>query len=398
MKILNCFNTLKDLIYIVKLSRGPAVKILLSVITNRLVNLTYIVNYQKMKLPLDRIIDDYMAIQNSMLATSNTEEMITLSRSLSSEQRKYDLATQIKKLTSDLDQAKAGLESDPSMADLFQLEIEDIESKLPIIEDKLLTYLTPKDERDDKNVILEIKAGAGGDESALFAQELLKSYQIMSQQLGLQFKMTSGTTNDLGGYKDVEVEIKGNNAFSWFKYEGGVHRVQRVPTTEKQGRVHTSTIAVIVSPLLEEDSTEFKLDMSEVDVIVTTSQGAGGQSVNTTYSAIMARHNPTGIEARCQDERNQLQNRIKALQVLTSRVYNHFLEIKLAKESAERKEQVGTMDRSEKIRTYNFPQDRLTDHRFNTNWNQLPTLMQGGIVKVVEDIKKLEAQRNLEKL
>jgi peptide chain release factor 1 len=351
-----------------------------------------------MKLPLERIIDDYMQVQNKMIETSDTAQMIALSRSLSSEQPKYDLAIKIQKLSNDLAQAKSGLETDPSMAELFQAEIEDLEIQLPLIEDKLLTYLTPKDERDDKNVLLEVKAGAGGDESALFAQELLKSYQIMSQQLGLQFKMTSITTNDLGGYKDAEIEIKGPNAFSWFKYEGGVHRVQRVPTTEKQGRVHTSTIAVIVSPLLDEDTTEFKLDMSEVDVIVTTSQGAGGQSVNTTYSAIMARHNPTGIEARCQDERNQQQNRIKALQVLTSRVYNHFLEIRLAQESADRKQQVGTMDRSEKIRTYNFPQDRLTDHRFNNNWNQLPTLMQGGIVKVVEDIKKLEAQRSLESL
>ncbi|MGL4758147.1 MAG: PCRF domain-containing protein [Patescibacteria group bacterium] len=351
-----------------------------------------------MKLPLDRIIADYLEIQNKMLNIKDTNEMITISKQIALEQPKYDLALSIQKLNSDLASAKENLDSDPTMTELFQQEIDEIKEHLPVLQDKLLTYLTPKDERDDKNVILEVKAGAGGDESALFAQELLKSYQLMAQQLGLTFKITSATTNDLGGFKDVEVEIKGGNAFSWYKYEGGVHRVQRVPATEKQGRVHTSTIAVIVSPLLEEDTTEYKLDMSEVEVIVTTSQGAGGQSVNTTYSAIMARHLPTGIEARCQDERNQQQNRIKALQVLTSRVYNHFLEIKLAKESAERKEQVGTMDRSEKIRTYNFPQDRLTDHRYNTNWNQLPTLMTGGISKVVEDIKKLEAERALNTL
>ena len=204
--------------------------------------------------------------------------------------------------------------------------------------------------------------------------------------------------NDLGGYRDVTVEIKGNDAYSWFKYEGGVHRVQRVPSTEKQGRVHTSTVAVIISPLLEEDTNEFKLDMSEVEVIVTTSQGAGGQSVNTTYSAIKTKHLPTGIEAQCQDERNQQQNRIKALQVLTSRVYNHFQDIKRAEESKERQSQVGTMDRSEKIRTYNFPQDRLTDHRFSQNWNQLPILMTGGILKVVKDIKKMDAENFLKTL
>ena len=351
-----------------------------------------------MKLPLARIKEDYLVLQEKMINVIETDKMIALSRLIAAEQPKYDLALKLERLESELESAKSSLNEDPTMTEMFQLEIDDIEQKIPEVQNKLLTYLTPKDERDDKNVLLEIKAGAGGDESALFSQELLKAYQVMAQHLGFNFKITSVTTNDLGGYKDVEVEIKGNQAFSWFKYEGGVHRVQRVPTTEKQGRVHTSTIAVIVSPLLEEDSIEFKLDMSEVDVIVTTSQGAGGQSVNTTYSAIMARHIPTGIEARCQDERNQQQNRIKALQVLTSRVYNHFQEIKLAKESAERKEQVGTMDRSEKIRTYNFPQDRLTDHRFNQNWNQLPTLMQGGIVRVVEDSKRMEAERILEKL
>jgi peptide chain release factor 1 len=353
-----------------------------------------------MLLPLAKIISEFEDLQTQMSTIQDTQEMIKLSKQVSADQTKYDLALELSKLNNDLNQAKAALitNTDPEMGSMFDLEIAEIETIIPTIQDKLLTFLTPKDERDAKDVLMELKAGAGGDESALFAQELLKAYQMMCQSLGLKFNITSATTNDLGGYRDVEIEIKGVNAFSWFKYEGGVHRVQRVPTTEKQGRVHTSTIAVLISPLLEEDSTEFKLDMKEVDVQVTTSQGAGGQSVNTTYSAIKVKHLPTGIEARCQDERNQQQNRVKALQVLTSRVYNHFQEIKLAAESAERKEQVGTMDRSEKIRTYNFPQDRLTDHRFNNNWNQLPVIMTGGIKSVVEDIKKIDAQRTLEKL
>jgi peptide chain release factor 1 len=351
-----------------------------------------------MKLPLDKIIDDYNQLQQKLISVTDTQEMIKLSKAVSIEQVKFDLASELIQINKEIDEAKNSLEgsADEEMNSMMEAEIVELNAKIPLVQEKLLTYLTPKDERDDKDVLMEIKAGAGGDESALFAQELLKSYQIMAQQLGLKFTITSASTNDLGGYRDVEIEIKGTNAFSWYKYEGGVHRVQRVPTTEKQGRVHTSTIAVIVSPLLEEDTTEFKLDMQEVEVVATTSQGAGGQSVNTTYSAIKVKHFPTGIIAQCQDERNQQQNRIKALQVLTSRVYNHFQEIKLAAESKERKDQVGTMDRSEKIRTYNFPQDRLTDHRFNNNWNQLPIIMTGGILKVVEDIKKIDAQRTLE--
>jgi peptide chain release factor 1 len=367
----------------------------------KLFNLPFMLNIATvviMKLPLDKIIDDYNQLQQKLISVTDTKEMIKLSKAVSVEQVKFDLASELIQINKEVEEAKQSLEgsTDEEMNSMMDAEIVELNARIPEVQEKLLTYLTPKDERDDKDVLMEIKAGAGGDESALFAQELLKSYQMMAGQLGLKFNITSAATNDLGGYRDVEIEIKGNNAFSWYKYEGGVHRVQRVPTTEKQGRVHTSTIAVIVSPLLEEDTTEFKLDMQEVEVVATTSQGAGGQSVNTTYSAIKVKHFPTGIIAQCQDERNQQQNRIKALQVLTSRVYNHFQEIKLAAESKERKDQVGTMDRSEKIRTYNFPQDRLTDHRFNNNWNQLPIIMTGGILKVVEDIKKIDAQRTLE--
>jgi peptide chain release factor 1 len=370
-------------------------------IENKLFNLPFMLNIATvviMKLPLDKIIDDYNQLQQKLISVTDTQEMIKLSKAVSVEQVKFDLASELIQINKEVEEAKQSLEgsTDEEMNSMMDAEIVELNARIPEVQEKLLTYLTPKDERDDKDVLMEIKAGAGGDESALFAQELLKSYQLMAGQLGLKFTITSASTNDLGGYRDVEIEIKGNNAFSWYKYEGGVHRVQRVPTTEKQGRVHTSTIAVIVSPLLEEDTTEFKLDMQEVEVVATTSQGAGGQSVNTTYSAIKVKHFPTGIIAQCQDERNQQQNRIKALQVLTSRVYNHFQEIKLAAESKERKDQVGTMDRSEKIRTYNFPQDRLTDHRFNNNWNQLPIIMTGGILKVVEDIKKIDAQRTLE--
>jgi peptide chain release factor 1 len=356
------------------------------------------------KLPIDKIIAEYLELQSKVANISDTNEMIKVSKKLSLDAKKYNLSCFIRKNLDNVLDAKKTIgecsdnSEDVEIKELLVEEIKENEEKIEIAGEELLQFLTPVDERDEKNVLFEIKAGAGGDESALFAAELVKTYQIMADTLGLKFSITGMSVNDLGGYKDVTIEIKGLNAYSWFKYEGGVHRVQRVPSTEKQGRVHTSTVAVIVSPLLEEDDNEFKLDMSEVEIIVTTSQGAGGQSVNTTYSAIKTKHLPTGIEAQCQDERNQQQNKIKALQVLTSRVYDHFQDIKRAQESKDRQDQVGTMDRSEKIRTYNFPQDRLTDHRFSQNWNQLPTIMNGGIYKIVQDIKKLEAQKFLETL
>jgi peptide chain release factor 1 len=219
----------------------------------------------------------------------------------------------------------------------------------------------------------------------------------MCETLDLKIKINSTSSNDLGGFREIIAEIRGDMAFAWFKYEGGVHRVQRVPATEKQGRIHTSTVSVAIMPLIDDDS-EFKLDMKEVEIIASTSQGAGGQSVNTTYSAIKTKHLPTGIEAQCQDERNQGQNKVKALQILTSRVYNHYEEIRMAKEIAQRRDQVGNADRSEKIRTYNYPQDRITDHRYGKSWNNLPEIMNGGIFKCIKEIKSLEAERILNEL
>ncbi|NJK71788.1 MAG: PCRF domain-containing protein, partial [Thermales bacterium] len=259
-------------------------------------------------------------------------------------------------------------------------------------ENKLLSYLTPEDPRDDSDILLEIRAGAGGDESSLFATEMMKMYSTMAEKIGLKVKIISASVNGIGGYKEVVAEIRGNSAYSWYKYESGVHRVQRVPATEKQGRIHTSTVSVAIMPLIEENN-DFKLDPAEVETILSTSSGKGGQSVNTTYSAVKMVHKPTGIEAQSQDERNQLQNKVKAMAVLTSRVYDHFEQIRMDKERQERQEQVGNNDRSEKIRTYNFPQDRLTDHRYSQNWNQLPTILAGGLLDVVEEIKKLEPKR-----
>ncbi len=351
------------------------------------------------KLPLAKIINEYNEINNKLANNTDQKEMVTLGRQQKSISTKYELAFRMLKLQETINSNNELINSGEAVDMLEMLMEENTESqnKISTLEKDLLTLLAPNDDRDSMDIYLEIRAGAGGDESAIFATDLFKMYAGFCAKVGLKIKITSVSQNDVGGYKEVIAEIKGENAFASFKYEGGVHRVQRVPATEKQGRIHTSTASVAIMPIVDGNS-DFKLDLSEVDIIASTSQGAGGQSVNTTYSAIQVLHRPTGIRAQCQDERNQQQNRIKALDMLTSRVFNHFEEIRLAKEYAERKEQVGSADRSEKIRTYNYPQDRLTDHRYNISYNNLPTIMSGGIDMVITQIKEIEGQRVVENL
>lgn len=353
-------------------------------------------------LPISKIIQKWREINALLMKNPNQEQLKKLGKELKSVTVQYDLAIQIQSNEVSIEENEQLL-NDLTLDEELKKELQDdIKNRRVLIEtaeNALLKYLAPTDKRDESDIYLEIRAGAGGDESSLFAGELVRSYSIMAQNLGLSFNIVDFNTGTVGGYKEVIAEVRGGiGAFSWFKYEGGVHRVQRVPATEKQGRVHTSTISVVIMPIIESDNDEFKLDPKEVETIVTTSQGAGGQSVNTTYSAVGMVHIPTGIRAQCQDERNQAQNKIKCLQILTSRVYDHFEQIRAEAEAKDRKDQVGTMDRSEKIRTYNFPQDRLTDHRYNANFNQLPMLMTGGIVEVIEKIKEIEASRVIENL
>lgn len=353
------------------------------------------------RLPIQDIIQRYDELNQKLSTVTDTKEMIELSKEQSKLEKKYDLAVKIQKGESIIGDNEALVieiaNTDDDMKQMMFEEITETKEKLIELEGQLLTLLVLSDPRDDNDILLEIRAGAGGDESALFAAELLKTYSIMAEKIGLKLKIVDASLNEIGGYKEVYAEIRGLGAFSWYKYESGVHRVQRVPLTEKQGRIHTSTISVAIMPLIE-DSGIFKLDPKDVELIVSTSSGKGGQSVNTTYSAVKLKHLPTGMEAQSQDERSQVQNKVKAMSVLTSRVADHYEQKRLAEEGAARREQVGKADRSEKIRTYNFPQDRLTDHRYNNNWNQLPTIMTGGIANVIEDIKKIEAEQTLENL
>ncbi len=354
------------------------------------------------RLPTKEIQEKYKEINEKLASVADQKDLIELSKQQKKLFRQDELASKIEKLEKEITENTELLETlgsdEQELIDLTKEDNVEKEIQLQQAEEELLSYLSPSDPKDDNNVILEIRAGAGGDEASLFASEMLRAYTRMCDELGFKVKVISSSENPLGGFKEVMAEIIGDGVYSWFKYEGGVHRVQRVPLTEKQGRVHTSTVSMAVMPLIEKDDNDFKLNMDEVEVITTTSSGNGGQSVNTTYSAIKAKHLPTGIEAQCQDERSQLQNKEKALTVLASRVFDHYEQKRLAEETAERRSQVGNADRSEKIRTYNFPQDRLTDHRYSRNWNQLPLIMSGKILEVIQDIKKMEAERVLEGL
>lgn len=256
--------------------------------------------------------------------------------------------------------------------------------------------LVPRDPNDEKNCIVEVRAGAGGDEATLFAAEMFRAYGKFAEESGFKIHMVSSSRSDAGGFKEVIFEVRGHGPFGVFKYESGVHRVQRVPDTEKSGRVHTSTITVAVLPELEES--DYKIDPKDLKIEATTSSGHGGQSVNTTYSAIRVVHLPTGITAQCQDERSQAQNKEKALAVIRARVAAHFAEIESKKVRDMTKSQIGTGDRSEKIRTYNFPQDRVTDHRINQNFNRINLIMEGKLSPIIGALQKADAEMKKEAL
>lgn len=306
--------------------------------------------------------------------------------------KKYD---EYKNVLANIDNTKNLLqtEKDPEFRDLAKSELEDFQERKELLEDELKKMLIPKDPNDSKNIILEIRAGTGGDEAALFAGDLFRMYQRYAEKKGWKLNVLDLTEGSSGGYKEIISTISGDEVYGLMKFESGVHRVQRVPTTEAQGRVHTSAASVAVLPEMED--VEVDVNMNDIRKDTFCSSGPGGQSVNTTYSAIRLTHLPTGIVVSCQDEKSQIKNFEKAMKVLRSRLYEIELQKHNEEVGAQRKSMVGSGDRSDKIRTYNYPQGRVTDHRINHSVYNLPVVMDGEIDDFIEQLRIAE---NAEKL
>ena len=288
-----------------------------------------------------------------------------------------------KKANKDLEQAKEML-NDKELKELAEMEIEEIKEKLPKIEEELKILLIPKDPDDDKNIICEIRAGAGGEEAALFAGTLFRMYSMYAENRHWKIDVLNENETGLGGYKEITFMVTGKGAYSRLKFESGVHRVQRVPETETQGRIHTSTATVLVMPEVED--VEIEINPADVKMEVFRASGAGGQHVNKTSSAVRLIHEPTGIVAECQTERSQTQNREYAMRLLKSRIYEQEKAKQDAELANERKSQVGSGDRSEKIRTYNYPQGRITDHRIGMSIYQMENFLNGGLDEMIDNL------------
>lgn len=351
---------------------------------------------------LDKIVERYQEL-NDLLMDPNIARDI---KKLTEVSKEHSSLTPIVTLYSEYKEALQSIvdlkemmhEDDAEIVEMAKLEYEDVKHRIPEIEEELKVLLIPKDPNDEKNVIVEIRGAAGGSEANIFAGDLFRMYTKYAEIKKWKLEVTNAEENDAGGFSQVEFTLSGDSVYSFMKYESGAHRVQRVPQTESQGRVHTSTATVVVLP--EAEDVEVELNMGDVRIDTYRSSGAGGQSVNTTDSAVRVTHEPTGLIVTCQDGKSQHENKASALRILKARLYDKIMQEKAEKEGAERRSKIGSGDRSEKIRTYNYPQNRVTDHRIGFSLLQLDRVMEGKLEPVIdalitEDLKrKLEGKEN----
>ncbi|WP_314589783.1 peptide chain release factor 1 [Paenibacillus terrigena] len=330
--------------------------------------------------------------------TNDSKKLREYSKEQSDLQETYEAFTEYKTVMEELEAAKMmqAEKLDDEMKEMVKMEIDELSSRQKELEERIHILLLPKDPNDDKNVIVEIRGAAGGDEAALFAADLYRMYTRYADAQGWRVELMDVNMNDLGGYKEVIFMINGKGAYSRLKYESGAHRVQRIPATESGGRIHTSTSTVAVLPEVE----DLDIEIHDKDIRVDTfcSSGAGGQSVNTTKSAVRVTHIPTGIVATCQDGKSQNSNKDKALQVLRARIFDVMRQEEEAKYAGERKSKVGTGDRSERIRTYNYPQSRVTDHRIGLTLHKLDAIMNGDMNEIISSLTLAEQAEMMEKV
>ena len=350
---------------------------------------------------LDKLVDNYKKLNSKL----SDPEVINDSDKYQKLLKKHAKLKKIVDKYKEYKEAKEGIEEaeemmelddDPEMKALFEEEIAELKPKKEKLEEKLPIMLLPDDPNDEKNVIVEIRAGAGGDEAALFAADLYRMYTRYAEGRGWKVEIMSANESGSGGFKEIIFTIEGTDIFKYLKYESGVHRVQRVPSTESSGRIHTSTATVAVLPEAEEVDVEINTNDLTIDTF--RSSGPGGQSVNTTDSAIRITHEPTGLTVSCQDEKSQHKNKAKAMRILRARLQEKKEQEKQQERAEARKSQVGTGDRSEKIRTYNFPQGRVSDHRINLTVHQLDKILDGDLDQVIEPLIEEDNIKRLEKI